>query len=623
MPINQQGSKSILRFGQILYLLLVALSFYLLLQSRTGEARTIWEALHPAFIPTLFVATSLLFAILLASENVAHGLLCIILHSVLVHSLFSIIFPAGDLSGQQMALGRSRLVFDNAVVHGLIPRTVDTVQSQLYSWFSGLNFQAALSVVFARMFSIDLLYVHLFLVPVLWGTFTPIALYLVTCALTKKVKAAMFSGFLFSAFPYATYFGAISVPNSVGFISFFCSFYFAVRSLDVKGFRNTFLMLAFSFISLLSHSLTGVMSLSIVLLASAVRLYKRENIRSPITARISLSFSFLFSVSVLPLSLIYLRYLRSITNTSFTLDKLNELPLEKIVGLILIGELSSGFDLATIILVLTGPVLAFLCMLYLLFSKRGNDYRYTTSFFFLAFLILLIDYRVLKLFMEGVPFNEERLWVFRDFLAAPFAALSIYGVVSSLKTLIKKTLPQGASFVSFRTLSRIGVLRVLCLLAVVNVAVPVIAGGWAAVSLNAAYPRIAPLQTTWYELEAATYIERNTEGRYVVICDVWGIYAGEAIVGVNNPRAYYFTEFNRTGNDLFVSMKNEPSSHWLLQAMDLTDTTVAYFIISRPRLGAEEFSAVVSKAMQNGLQVFGPPEGFGNGELYVFAHEKT
>jgi hypothetical protein len=365
------------------------------------------------------------------------------------------------------------------------------------------------------------------------------------------------------------------------------------------------------------------MSLSIVLLASAVRLYKRENIRSPITARISLSFSFLFSVSVLPLSLIYLRYLRSITNTSFTLDKLNELPLEKIVGLILIGELSSGFDLATIILVLTGPVLAFLCMLYLLFSKRGNDYRYTTSFFFLAFLILLIDYRVLKLFMEGVPFNEERLWVFRDFLAAPFAALSIYGVVSSLKTLIKKTLPQGASFVSFRTLSRIGVLRVLCLLAVVNVAVPVIAGGWAAVSLNAAYPRIAPLQTTWYELEAATYIERNTEGRYVVICDVWGIYAGEAIVGVNNPRAYYFTEFNRTGNDLFVSMKNEPSSHWLLQAMDLTDTTVAYFIISRPRLGAEEFSAVVSKAMQNGLQVFGPPEGFGNGELYVFAHEKT
>jgi hypothetical protein len=70
-------------------------------------------------------------------------------------------------------------------------------------------------------------------------------------------------------------------------------------------------------------------------------------------------------------------------------------------------------------------------------------------------------------------------------------------------------------------------------------------------------------------------------------------------------------------------MKNDPSTHWLLQAMDLTDTTVAYFVISQPRLGAEEFSAVVSKAMQNGLQVFGPPEGFGNGELYVFAHEKT
>jgi len=55
--------------------------------------------------------------------------------------------------------------------------------------------------------------------------------------------------------------------------------------------------------------------------------------------------------------------------------------------------------------------------------------------------------------------------------------------------------------------------------------------------------------------------------------------------------------------------------------MNYTNTKVAYFIISEPRLGTEEFNNILSKAKEN-LQVYGRPEGFGNGKLYVFSYRK-
>jgi len=148
-----------------------------------------------------------------------------------------------------------------------------------------------------------------------------------------------------------------------------------------------------------------------------------------------------------------------------------------------------------------------------------------------------------------------------------------------------------------------------------------ILGGWITFSLSAAYPHFAPLQTTWYELEAVKYIEENTQEKYVVICDVWTIYAGEMIVGIKNPRAYYFGEHDSRGYNLSAQMRRDPSPQIMIEAMNQTgtDTTVAYFIVTEPRLGVEEFNNTVSKTLQNGLPVYAT---FGNEKLYIFRHEK-
>jgi len=622
--VSKVDGLRVLRFAEILCLALIALSFYLLYLSRSGEVHTVWEVLNPSFVPTLFITTFLLVALLLTSEKPAYKLLLIVAYSVLVHSFFSVVFPAGDASGQQIFLGRTRLVYDNAVVHGWFPWPEDTLQLRVFQSFRGENFQAGLSTVFARMFSVDVFWVHLFLVPVLWGVFTPVATYLVAFALARNDRVAALSALLFCAFPYSIYFGAISVPNSLGFIFFFYCLYFTLKDLDSKDSKNTFIMLAFSFFSFLSTYLTGIMSFSLVLFALAFKSYRSEK-SSTFSSKISLVVSFVFVASILPLSVAYLRFLRPDTHAVFSLDKFRRLPSEEIVGLFLVGELINGFDLKTALLFVAGSTLAVFYMMYLLFNmkKKPNDtFRAQVFFLFGSFLLMLVDYRILKLFMVGVPFNEERLWVLRDFLAVPFASLVIFLVISRIATFLKARSASPVSLMDVRTLTKGSGIRAVGLFAAVNVLVALILSVWVISSVGVAYPHVASLQVTWYELEAAKFIDENSQERYVVIGDIWMTYAGEMIVGANNPGAYYFGEFNRTGYDLFVSMRENPSPELMLLAMNYTDTNVAYFVVTESRLGTEAFNGTVYRALQNGLNVFGPSGGFGDGKLYVFYYEK-
>jgi hypothetical protein len=615
---NQTNSPKLLRYGEILYLFLIGVSFYLLLASRTGEARTIWEVLHPAFIPTLLFTTILLVAILLSSEKAAYKILFVMFISVLLHSFFPIVFPAGDLSGQQITLGRIRSVYDN-----FEPLTLTSpskpLLSPLYDMFRGDHFQAALSVVLARMFSLDIFEVHLFFVPVLWGLFVPLAAFFTTRALGGSDNASALSSLLLSAFPYTTYFGAISVPNSLGFIFFFCSFPFILQYLEARDSKSLFLMLAFSFFSFLSHFLTGIMSVSLILLAFLNKSHKGEEKTSSLARAIV---SIVFCASLLPLSLVYFKFFRANSYAVFSMEKLVELPIKEILGLSLFGDLIYSLSVWTAVLIVIGPALAFLCMVYLLYKLRKNHNgvpKATIKFAFLVFLVISADYIVLKLFMDRLPFSEERLWVFRDFIAAPFAAQAIYMLVLQFRRLSDTESLRSLSINRLRTFAKTSALRSLGMLTILNIIVPSIVAGWLVLSLSAAYPQVAPLQTTQYELDAVKYVEEYTREKYVVICDVWTIYAGEVMVGISNPSAYYFDEYSQLGHDLFANMSREPSAEWMLSAMNRTGTDVAYFIVSEPRLNPEKFNSIVASIKEPLSLFYVSP----NKKLYVFSYRKS
>jgi len=621
---------------RLLYLCMVGLLFYLLFTSRSGEVHTVWEFIHPAFIPALFATTFLLLAVIFSAEKVEYKLLFIIFYSILIHTFFVVVFPAGDVGGQQVVLSETRLVFDNVVFHGLRWPEAN-IFLQIFSVLRGKNFQAAISVIFARMVGVDVYWSHSLLVPLLWGVFVPIAAFKITKTLTGSKNVSVLSSLLVSSFPTIIYWGAISVPNSLGYIFFFCSLFFVLKYLSSNEPKTSFLMVTFCLITLLSHFLAGIISFSLLLLAIAVKKYKKEKDRSPVATRISLLVSIIFCTSLLPLSLLYLRFFYPFHpfHTYFGLDKLSGLSAEEIIWLSILGQYVD-YRVRSMLFYGLGPLLGLFGIIYYLRSgikKRSNkNRRVHVLFLFTGFLMVLVDYRILKLFIVGIPFREERLWLFRNFIAAPFVAIVANDVVAFLRKKTSNALskvrlqilttPLRHVKVSFKSIVTFTSLST-CVVAYIMIFT--LLSGWITTSVYYGYPHWGPLQTTSYELEAVKYIDKTTTERYIVICDQWTIYAGGIIVGVNNPRAFYFSSLDPRGVALFIEMKKNPTNETIIKAMNYTEATIAYFVITKPRVGEEEYNRIIQKVQQNKLQTY--PEGIfyygGEEKLRIFYYKKS
>jgi hypothetical protein len=219
--------------------------------------------------------------------------------------------------------------------------------------------------------------------------------------------------------------------------------------------------------------------------------------------------------------------------------------------------------------------------------------------------------------MEGVPFNEERILVFRDFLTLPFIIFTIDGFSKCLVSKTKATQwsSKPKNLWSKKLINRAINLSKFILKLLLVVALT----SWITLSVVIAYPHIAPLQTTWYELEAVRFIHKNTLENYIVIGDQWIIFAGETVAGIYNPKAYYFGEFDPEGIFLFNRMKTNPTNKVMKEALSYNNATVAYFIIQKSRLGTDVFNRILKQALENNLEVYAV---FGGGRLYVFRYKE-
>ena len=590
------------RIARLLYFVMVILSFYFLSVSRSGEVYTVWQVMHPLFMPTFFATTFLLLAIIFSSEKAEYKLLFIIVHSILSQTLFVIAFPAGNVGVQQTALGEARLVFDNVVSGGY--RFGGNPLTQIYHW-GRKGLQIPLTVIFARIFAVDIYWVHLLFIPVLWGTFVPITTFMICETLSRDKRLSALSSILVSAFPANILWGAASLPMALGYILFFLSTYLLLKNLRSDGVKGYLPIITSCIATFLAHFLAGILLFSLLLLATALKSYQRTKEESPITAKTSLLLSIIFCISILPFALIIHRFFYP-SYTFFSLEKIYELPPTKTVTFLLLGGYVN-FDLHAAVALFSGPLIGFLGMIYALRSgikkkSNSNDHVYTV-FLFIAFLIILLDDRIVNLFMVNVPFTEpDRLWPFRNFIVTPFVALAVTYVSNYLrkKTLSHPTakeklqLPKSPRIQASVNLKHI----------TAHLTILILLSAWLTSSVYHAYPHYAPLQTTTYELEAVKYIEENTPEKYIVICDQWIIYAGGMFVGVSNPRAFYFSSEDPRGVALFMEMKENPTNETMIKAMKTNNATTAYFIIEQRRLGTHEYDRIIQQAQQNNLQTY-------------------
>lgn len=608
-------------FASIIYVFLTVLCFRLLWISRSGEAYTVWEVLHPMFAPTFFATTVLLVIIVFLFERAELKLVFIMFYAIVVRSFSAIVFPAGIVGFQQAVLAVTRLIYDNAVFHGW-GGAVPSIITRVFNWFDAKNFQSVYTVMFARMFVVDISGIHLFLVPVLSGVFVPIIAFLVAKKLFLKERIWVLSGLLTSVFPLLVFWGTFSVPNSLGYIFFFASLYFSLKYISCREKSIQFLLVLFVAASFMAHPLSGIMSLAFAILAFVLKSYEREKAVSPLAAKFMLLFSLLFSASLLPLALVFLRFFSPIY-VYFSLDKIADMSLGESIGLFVFGEYWN-YDPLFRIIRMAGLVLGFAGVLHVLWKsgRRRTSYdRQLVLFFLLALIIVLVDYRILKLFMVGLPFEEERIWVFRDFIILPFSAFVFEEITRFFRRGSEKSTSFWKKFsFDFKSASNFGY-RFLgafsCILVI---------SGWifASVFFGSVYPYSSPLQITWYEIEAVRFIDETSNESYVVVGDQYFMLAGGSFVGASNPRAYYFPLDSRYGSKLFHDMKTETTRDVMLEAMEINNATIAYFVMQKARLPNAEYDSIIEKTRVNNIntyRVFYDSEG--TEKLHIFYCKKT
>jgi len=631
MSVYRKDSTLYSHALKLLYLSLIVFLFFLVYQSRANEVNTIWDVIHPAFVPTFIATTFLLLLIIFSAERVEYKVLFTILHSIFSHVLMVVIFQAGNVGVQQEMLGKTRLVFDNVISNGF-GWLEASIPLKIYILFRGENLQSAFSVIFARMFGVDVFWTHLLLVPLLWGIFVPLTAFMVSKELGASERVSVLSSLVVSLFPTTIIWGAASIANGLSYLFFFCFIYSLLKHLKSSKVKDFFLVISFFLASFLSHYLAGTVAFAMFLLVNGIKTYEKEKSESQLRAKLALLISFTFCASILPFALAFRRFFYPWADTRFSLQPLFELSSSEAFFSTLLGNyfdfISREAYITTLVLGVA-PLVGLIGMVYILVKSARRSSKTSIDpcvlFLVLGVALIVINDRILKLFMTNVPFYEpDRLWVFRDFLLVPFAALSIVGTISEIRvfvdrvsknvfSILQKTFSPSKFSNAFSFFTRGHLIRGVSLGSFfAHILILVIVSGWVAASVYYAYPHLAPLQTTTYELEAVKYIDQNTTERYIVVCDQWIIFAGQMFVGINNPRAFYFSHIDPHGISLFIQMKTNVTKETLIEAMKTNNATIAYFIIEKPRLGTQEYNRIIQKAQENNLQtdkIFYYPEG--------------
>ena len=218
-------------------------------------------------------------------------------------------------------------------------------------------------------------------------------------------------------------------------------------------------------------------------------------------------------------------------------------------------------------------------------------------FLLLMEIVFLIDYRITKYSMLNVPFSAERIWVYRDLLLLPFAAmLGVY----LFKKFYRRM--QVLSFHAYRhRLTGFGIIFALIL--------SLITSGFAVLAVTRAYTlKVAILNPTPYEVEAIRYIHRTTPEKYVVIADP--VFVGLAYGVIGGVYSGYYTR----ESSFWWDMYREPSEDVLARAMTQMGASVAYYVISI------RYQRLFSNLVKSAQEIFETYAVFGDGKLYVFRY---
>jgi hypothetical protein len=605
-----------------IYVLIFAFSFTILYRASLSWSA---EALNLDFLlmPMYFFATVFLFLIIVSNRiplSLGDKLALTLIHSFLTRVVSIIFFYPGTSGDNTYHLAHERTfsIFGKyyMLLNPIAPPETRSIIGRLFV-FHRASIQYGLVTSLSKVICIDVFWVHLFLVAALWSFFIPIIGFKIAKTLGTNDRVALLAAALTASAPMIIGWSYGTVPNSLGFFFFVVTLYFLVKSLTSKNTSNYILLtLLATVVSLLTHSLTGITAVTMVLLAFSIKKYSSLRRAHSTTASSFLALSFLTCVMLVPVASV-LMYLVYPTYSSYSLQKIFSYDIYHIV-------LANYADYTAAELLTYGTITILAIIGMVIHSRRSNK-KNLNLFMILAFILIIAEYRVNLYFCTKPLFGLHRILTFEPFITAPFAAITINYLVAAAKPaasaqIDSKNPKHNTRFKLKFPSNQIIVTLLICL----GLAALIVEGDLTNFR-GLGFAREPYGINSVYSTEAARLIHEEylrTQEKYAVVTDPVSEGAGMALIGRYDPDEFYL--FKYEGNlDIFLSLLRDLSTESLLNATQYNGATLVYVIISKwsvtrylgPRADFYQVMGSLSRLL-------GPPfaiVGEGDRQVYVFS----
>ena len=574
-----------------LYISFFLFSLYILFDVRSGWIEgPIWNAIPSVFLQTYFIATAFLAGMVLLPGRISVKLVFVILHSVLSLSiLLLVLYPGIVWYDPWYEMAQARVVLPETV--NLFERAslgVSIFIRALNSHLRGLG-DHVLLVTFSEALRIDMYWIFVFLLPLTWGFFVPLTSYKMTRMLGGSKEISVFAAFLTISNLSFLAWGKLSAGGSLGILFFFLFVYLVMRFLLLRDNKAFFLAILVLVTLMSTHILPGVLSISIMFLALALKVYQRTKPKFPRLAGLLLLLSFVLATFLLP-SMVIIRgiLIPALGAPAWNIQNLLSTSVwELVFG---VSEESPVYDG---VLYNVFWVLSLVGIVHVM--KRKDKFNNILSFFLLlAFGVTFIDFRILNYAISNNIFGPGRVNVFTDVLGLPFAAIVVYSAANSL----------------FDTASRIrSSFRWKNVL--VGILICVGLSAWVLGAIYETYEYYTGgLLPTSIEVEALMYIDEHASSRYVVLAPNRMVVIGLGFFGLPNPEKT-FLSLGRAG------VPFEPSLSFMFESMRAAGADVGYYVATSTY--AREFDRTVIEASEvfRLLRIFNDDDGV----IYVFDYK--
>jgi len=552
---NERGRSS---FSPIygLYIVFFLFSLFVLLDTRSGWIRgPIWNVVPPIFLQTYFIATAFLTGIVLLPGKTNVKLSFIILHSVFSLSiLLLILYPGIIFYDPWYEMGQARTILYMRC--NWVPANIPSLGfiRTMNSLIRGLGHHALL-VTFTEVLNVDMYWISVLLLPLLFGFFAPLTSYKITRMIGGSKETSLFAALLATASFFLLSWGKVTGGGSLGILFLFLLVYLLMRFLFLHENRAFLLAILVLATTATTHVLPGVISGCVVFLALALKVYEHEMQKSPRVAGIFLFTSFALATFLLP-SLVVIRgiLIPQIGTPTWNIQKLLATSIWE-----LLSGVTGESPVYTEVLYNVFPVLGLVGIVYVM--KRKERFNSTLGLFMsLAFGVVLIDFRILNYALEESLFGPARVHVFRDLFALPFVAIVVYTAANSLFDTASKVRS------SFRWKN-----------VLVGMLVCVGLSGWILGEVYENYELYTyGLLPTSLEVEVLEYIDEHTQSKYVVLAPNRMTAIGIGLFGLLNPEKTFVTLGAKKG--LTVPYPFEPSLPFMFEQMRAAGAYVGYYI---------------------------------------------